>query len=306
MIVAIFLLDVLNNFPVIEFAEPMTQYAAVPIAAIIGLAIQLGTSIYAAVKSKRANDKAKAEADKLEQKQDAMYSQQQAEAEMLKNTEGNFMETAAGKGMVTEMKEQYDDAIKQSTANGLKRELTDEAKQAGVQTANKQLTDNMRNLAGMGTNYRLGILGMVNQLKGAAYQNKFAGDNTMANLRMGIADQENQSALNLRDNGAKVGNSIMSQDFGGIGKKNSTGGDTTTPPSTDDAAVTNNLMTSGKQAVSGMNNDQLSGNDISEIANNGYTQGMLLDDILKMYHNNYNSKNNYLGGNPNKHYGGRY
>ena len=91
----------------------------------------------------------------------------------------------------------------------MKREFTDEAKQATIQTANKQLADSVRGIAGMGTNYRLGILGMVNALKGNAYSFKRQADANLAGLRMGFAEDKNQSALNLGENAGKVGNNLI-------------------------------------------------------------------------------------------------
>jgi len=274
---------------------PQVNYAILPVVlgAIISAVAALGGSIYSGIMSSKANKEAKAEADKLAAKQDAMYKKQQAEAEMLKATEGNFMETAAGKGMVTEMKEQYDDAIKQSTANGLKREFTDEAKQAGVQSANKQLTDNMRGLAGMGTNYRLGILGMVNSLKNAAYGQKWQGDANLANVYMGMAKLKNESALNMGRNiantGKAFGDVLGSADSWDDFKLKKNAGDTS---SSTDAAVTNNLMSAGKNVIGGMDNSKLSGQDYKDIAKNGYTSEKLLEDIARIQNqNNWNNPN---------------
>jgi flagellar biosynthesis component FlhA len=129
----------------VALTEPMVQYSIVPLIAILGLAAQLGGSIYSQVKSAQANKEAKAEADRLKSEQDAMYRHQRAEADVLRQTEGNFLDTAMGKGLVTEIENQYKDAIKEGTANGLKREITDESKQSNVQTANKQMTDALSN-----------------------------------------------------------------------------------------------------------------------------------------------------------------
>ena len=193
-----------------DLTEPTVQYVVFPaIIAAIGLAAQIGGSVYSSIKSKQANAEAKQEADKLKREQDAMYRQRMSEAETLKQTEGDFLNTALGKGLVTEIQEQYRNAIKQGTASGLKRSMTDEEKQANVQTANKQLTDSMRGVAGAGTNYRMGVLNMVNQLKNGAYSGKYASDINNANLNLGFADAKNQSALNLGQNFNQVGTNLI-------------------------------------------------------------------------------------------------
>ena len=161
-----------------EMAEPLTHYAIAPaIIAAIGLATQLAGSIYSQAKSAQANSEAQSAADRLKKEQDNMYRQQRAEAETLKQTEGNFLDTALGKGLLTEIQDQYKNAVRQGTSSGLKREMTDEAKQANVQAANRQLTDGLRGVAQQGTGYRLGILNMVNNLKNSAYASKISANN---------------------------------------------------------------------------------------------------------------------------------
>ena len=176
-----------------------------------------------------------------------MYRQQQSEAEMLKQTEGSFLDTALGKGLLTEIQDQYKNAVRQGSANGLKRELTDEAKQASIQTANKQLTDSVRGVAGMGTNYRLGILNMVNALKGNAFASKWGGDANLAGLRMGFAEDKNQSALNLGENAGKFGSNLINTASGW--EKLSSG----------------NKDNGDKKVINGMNNNQLGQNDYDKL-----------------------------------------
>ena len=210
--IATILIEAINTITpeLIELTEPIVQQAFVPsVIAAIGLAAQIGGSIYSQIKSSKANEEAKAEADKLKRQQDEMYRRQQSEAEMLKYSEGDFLNTAMGKGLVTEIQDQYKNAIKRGTANGLKRELTDEEKQANIQTANKQLTDSIRGVAQAGTGYRLGILNMVNQLKSGAYSNKSAADINMTNLNLGMLEGKNQSALNLGQNFNQVGTNLI-------------------------------------------------------------------------------------------------
>ena len=251
-----------NLFELQELAEPLVHYAIAPaVIAAIGLAAQLGGSIYSGIKSKQANEEAKREADKLKREQDEMYRQQLAEAEMLKQTEGDFLNTALGKGLVTELQDQYNNAIKQGTSSGLKRELTDEAKQANVQTANRQYTDAMRGIAQTGTGYRMGILNMVNNLKHGAYSGKTAADMNYANFNIGMADAKNQSALNLGQNFNQIGSNLMNT----AGKW--------------DGVNKNNNVLNDNKIVNGMNNSQLNNNDLYET-------------MMRLYHNK--PKGNYF------------
>ena len=111
-------------------------------------------------------------------------------------------------------------------------------KQANIQTANKQLTDSMRGVAGMGTNYRLGILNMVNALKGNAFASKWGGDAKLAGLRMGFAEGKNQSALNLGENAGKFGSNLINTASGWEKLKD-------------------NRDNGDKKVINGMNNNQL-------------------------------------------------
>ena len=199
---AIFELKDLTDEPSIQFAVPWL----IP---LISLATQVGGSVYSGIKSKQANDKAEKEVANLKNKQDEMYRQRMSEAETLKHTEGDFLNTALGKGLITEIEGQYRNAVKQGTANGLKREMTDEEKQSNVQTANRHFADTLRGVAQVGTNHRMGILNMVNQLKNGAYSGKSQSDINNANLRLGMAEAKNQSALNLGHNFNQVGTNLM-------------------------------------------------------------------------------------------------
>jgi len=243
MMIATVILEVFNVITpeLVELVEPTTIMAFSWLLPLLGLASSGIGSIYSQYKSAEANEEAAREARELQRKQEEMYKKQQAEAEMLKYSEGDFMNTAMGKGLITEIQDQYKSAMKQGTANGLKRELTDEAKQANTQTANKQLTDSMRGVAQVGTNYRLNILNMVNQLKNGAYANKMAGDTNMANLKLGMLEGKNQSALNLGQNFTNIGSDIIntagSVDWGDVnwGKKNKNKGQGNTSTGQSDA-----------------------------------------------------------------------
>jgi hypothetical protein len=174
---------------------------AIPaIISAVGLAAQLGGSIYSAVKSKKANEekeKAIREKDRIAQE---LYEQQISNAETLNQSEGNFMETAQGKGLVTQLNDQYDDAIQDATANGIKGGQTEEAKIAQTQAANKNYTNSFNQIGQLGTNYRLGILNQVNSLKNNAMTGRAnAAINKQTDL-YNLAEERNQSALNLGEN----------------------------------------------------------------------------------------------------------
>jgi chromosomal replication initiation ATPase DnaA len=211
---------------------------AVPWLALAGLAIQLGGSIYSGVKSKQANDKAEEEAKRLEQKQDEMYRRQLADAERLQNE--NYLDTAEAKGLITELQNQYKDVIKNTTANGMKRELTDEAKLANTQQANEMYTDSLGRIAQSGTGYRLGLLNMANALKSNAMTGQANTNYALANMRVGFANSANQSAMNAASNGADAFTNLigaLGEDGGGKTQKN-TGGNSTVATSTNGAQTT--------------------------------------------------------------------
>ena len=71
------MLEVFTNlYELHELTEPLVYYAIAPaVIAAIGLAAQIGGSIYSGIKSKQANEEAKREADKLKREQDEMYRQ---------------------------------------------------------------------------------------------------------------------------------------------------------------------------------------------------------------------------------------
>lgn len=201
---------------------------ALPILAIAGLAAQLGGSIYSAVKSRQANkDKLNAinEKDRISQQ---LYKQQISDAETLKQTEGDFLKTASGKGFVTQLNYIYEDALKDATANGMKGGQTEEAKIAQTQSTNKSYTNSLNQIGQLGTNYRLGILNQANSLKNTAMSNRATAAMNMQNELIGLAEEKNQSALNLGQNinqtsgnigsyGGWVGDKYI--DFWGLSKK---------------------------------------------------------------------------------------
>jgi hypothetical protein len=178
------------------------------IIAAIGLAAQIGGSIYSGVKSSKANAEAKEEAKRLEQKQDEMYRRQLAEAEKLKNE--NYLDTAEAKGLITELQNQYRNVIKNTTANGMKREMTDEAKLANTQQANEMYTGALSRIAQAGTGYRMGLLNMASGLSANAMGNQTNTNYALANMRIGFANAANQSAMNANTNANKTGENIVS------------------------------------------------------------------------------------------------
>lgn len=182
---------------------------AIPaIIAAVGLAAQLGGSIYSSVKSRRANeDKLNAinEKDRISQR---LYQQQISDAETLKQTGGDYLNTSQGKGLVTQLNDQYDDAIKDATANGMKGGQTEESKIAQTQSANKNYTNSLNQIGQLGTNYRLGILNQVNSLKNSAITNRANADINRKSELQGMAEEQNQSALNLGENINQAAKSI--------------------------------------------------------------------------------------------------
>ena len=142
------------------------------IIAAIGLATQIGSSIYSNKKSKEANDKMRETAD-------AAYKQQNAEAEQLKASEGDFMNTAMDKQMVEQLRRQYNDAYKRNVSGGLKAGNTDEQKLAASSNLNDAYANNLAHIASVGTQYRSHILLQAQDLKNAARNRKYGSDMAM-------------------------------------------------------------------------------------------------------------------------------
>jgi len=165
------------------------------ILASAGLATQIGSSIVSNIRSKAANEKMKATAD-------AAYKQQNAEAEQLKASEGDFMNTAIGKQMTEQLRRQYSDAIKQNVSGGLKAGQTEEQKIASSANINDAYAKGLSNIAAVGTQYRSHVLSRAQDLKNAARNRKYGSD-------MAMFDAENQGALNLGESGAKKGEGLL-------------------------------------------------------------------------------------------------
>jgi hypothetical protein len=205
--------------------------------AIASLAAQVGGTIYSQVKASQAAK----EQQRIAQEQ---YAKQTADAERLKAEEGDFMNTALGKGLVTQLNEKYDQEIKQNVSNGMKSGLTDEAKLANTQVANSGYADALNRISQLGTGYRLNILNQANNLKRYAQDNKYQAD---MNYSQGRID----SALNLGENIQSAGNNLMNaagQDWGSPTNKQKSGGGTTeTTPTTPQKSAwgTNSPSSSG-------------------------------------------------------------
>jgi hypothetical protein len=165
------------------------------ILAAAGLAAQIGSSIASNRRSKIANDKMAATAD-------SAYKQQTAEAEQLKASEGDFMNTALGKQMIESLRRQYSDALKRNVSGGLKAGSTEESKLAASSSINDAYAKSLANIAAVGTQYRSHVLSRAQDLKNAARNRKYGTD-------MAMLGAENESALNLADNGAKIGAGMM-------------------------------------------------------------------------------------------------
>jgi hypothetical protein len=165
------------------------------IIAAIGLAAQIGSSIYSNKKSAEANRK-------MQETSNAAYNQQNAEAEQLKVSEGDFMNTALGKNMIENLRRQYSDAWKRDVSGGLKGGRTDEAKLASATNLNDAYARNLAHIAAIGTQYREHVLSQAQELKNAARNRKFNAD-------MSLLNADNQSALNIADNGLKIGSGLI-------------------------------------------------------------------------------------------------
>ena len=175
------------------------------IIAAIGLAVQIGSSIYSNKKSAEANRK-------MRDTSEAAYNQQNAEAEQLKAAEGDFLNTAYGKQLIDNLKRQYSDAYKRNVSGGLKAGQTDEAKLASASNLNDAYARNLAHIAAIGTQYRGHILSQAQELKNAARNRKYSAD-------MSLLNAENQSALNIADNGQKIGSGLINAAGGFDGKK---------------------------------------------------------------------------------------
>jgi hypothetical protein len=176
------------------------------IIAAIGLAASIGTSIYANKKSAEANKE-------MQKTANDAYNQQNAEAEQLKASEGDFLNTALGKQMIENLKRQYSDAVRRDVSGGLKQGNTDEQKLAAKSNLDDAYAKNLAHIASVGTQYRSHVLNSSQQLKNEARNRKYGAD--MARL-----DADNQSALNIADNGQKIGNGLMNV-AGAFGNTNS-------------------------------------------------------------------------------------
>lgn len=165
------------------------------IVALAGLATQIGSSIASNKRSKEANQK-------MRDRSNAAYTQQTAEAEQLKASEGDFMNTALGKQMSEALRRQYNDARKREVSGGLKQGSTEEQKIAANANINDAYARSLGNISAVGTQYRSRVLGQAQELKNAARNRKYGTD-------MSLLNAENESALNLADNGAKIGSGMM-------------------------------------------------------------------------------------------------
>jgi len=141
--------------------------------------------------------------EEMKKTAEAAELQQNAEAEQLKASEGDFMNTALGKQMVEQLRRQYNDAYKRNVSGGLKQGNTEEQKIAASANINDAYAKGLSNIAAVGTQYRSHVLDRAQALKDAARNRKYGSDMMRLNA-------ENQSALNIADNGAKVGAGMMS------------------------------------------------------------------------------------------------
>ena len=186
---------------------------AVPVIALAMLAAQIGGSIYSAVKSKRENEAKQNAANAKDRIADDLYRQQISDAETLKQTEGDFLNTASGKGLVTQLNDRYDDALRDATASGLKGGQTEEAKTAQTQAINESYTDSLNRIGQLSTNHRLGILSQANSLRDRARVSRANAATNLQNDLIGLAEERNQSALNLGQNINQAAGNISS--YGG-------------------------------------------------------------------------------------------
>ena len=96
----------------------------------------------------------------------------------------------------------YNDAYKRNVSGGLKAGNTDEQKLAASSNLNDAYANNLAHIASVGTQYRSHILSQAQDLKNAARNRKYGSD-------MAMHSAENESALNVADNGAKIGAGLM-------------------------------------------------------------------------------------------------
>jgi DNA uptake protein ComE-like DNA-binding protein len=61
-------------------------------------------------------------------------------------------------------------------------------------------TDTLGKIAQAGTGYRLGLLNMASGINANAIENQTNTNYALANMRVGFANQANQSAMNARSN----------------------------------------------------------------------------------------------------------
>ena len=177
------------------------------IAAAVGTAMSIGGAVYGGIKSAEQMKKAEQSAKNL-------YSSTTGEAERLELSEGDFLNTALGKGYMTELKNNYRDALTRNVENGMKAGQTEEAKVAGRESANKSYAEGLNRLAQVGTAYRGNIVQQATGLRKLAREQQYSADVNMANMR-------SESAQNIGDNMASVGSQLIdvsSQIDGGSAK----------------------------------------------------------------------------------------
>ena len=109
----------------------------------------------------------------------------------------NFMDTAAGQSLVTEIRNNYRDTLKGLNSNGMKRELTGEARLANQAQAAENYATQLGELAKTSGMYGLNALNMYNNAKSNAYKSNIENNRAMASLDM-------QSASNLSKNSAQA------------------------------------------------------------------------------------------------------
>ena len=184
--------DVLFLLKIVKHSKIMTLPI---ILAAAGLATQVGSSIVSNIHSAEANRW-------MGETSDAAFKQQNAEAEQLKASEGDFMNTALGKQMMESLRRQYNDARKRDVSGGLKHGQTEESKIASAANLGDTYAKSLANIAATGTQYRSHVLSRAQDLKNAARNRKY-------NTDMAMLDAENQSALNIADNGMKIGSGML-------------------------------------------------------------------------------------------------
>lgn len=200
------------------------------VAAVLGTLAGLGGTIYSEVKSKEANKKKLGVLG-------YRVSTQLGEAERLEATEGDFLKTALGKGYMENLKNEYRDALKETTQSGLKTGQSDEAKIAGRESAAGQYAKGLSRLAQVGTQYRGQILGQGMRLRELASKGQY--DYDMANL-----DSRKQQAANVAAGMQSAGAAISSIGgaISGTGEEKqqkTTGEGGIVPPTTDPNQIYN-------------------------------------------------------------------